>query len=59
MAEQSYKAQRDLVVSGKPQAEGQTFTAEPETVRVALARGWVEQAKASAKASSKGKQGKG
>lgn len=49
MAGQSYKAMRDLVVAGTPQAEGSTFTAVPETVAIALTRGWVQEAKAKPK----------
>jgi hypothetical protein len=48
MAEESYKATRDLVVAGKAHAEGDTFEADPDAVSVALARGWVQEAKESA-----------
>jgi hypothetical protein len=41
MAEHSYTANRSLVVAGQPVAEVDTFTAEPEALSVALARGWV------------------
>ena len=42
MAGQSYKATRDLVIDGEAHAEGSTFSADPEAVALALARGWVE-----------------
>ena len=53
MAEHRFKALRDLV-AGTARAESRTFTADPEAVRIALSRGWVDKAKAPAK---QGKQG--
>jgi hypothetical protein len=55
MAEQSYTANRSLVVAGQPVAEGETFTAEPETLRVPLAKGWVSEKESKTKPPSKRK----
>ena len=49
MAEQQYKTHRDLVIAGKALTEGQTFKSDPEAVRVALARGWIEKPKRNTK----------
>ena len=56
MAGQSYRATRDVVIAGKPQAEGSTFTAAPESVAIALTRGWVEEAQAKPKRKPKAKE---
>jgi hypothetical protein len=57
MAGQSYKAVRDVVVAGNAYPEGKTFDAQPEAVRVALARGWVEQAKPKPKQTKRNAKG--
>lgn len=35
-----------MVIGGSAYAESKTFEADPEAVRIALARGWVEVAQA-------------
>ena len=42
----SYKARQDVVVAGKTYAEGKTFEADPDAVRVAEALGLIERTKA-------------
>ena len=50
MAKKRYKALTDLVVGGKPQKKGSTFSAEPGSVVHALAAHLVEEAPAKRKA---------
>jgi hypothetical protein len=58
-AEKRYKALTDLVVGGKAQAKGSTFSAEADGVRHALVAGLVEEAKAASTSSSSKSKGKG
>ena len=57
MSGAQYKARRDVVIAGSTYPEGKTFEADPEAVRVALGRGWVEQAKAKPKQSKRSAKG--
>jgi hypothetical protein len=45
MAETRYEATRAVVIGGSPHEAGATFTAAPAAVEVALARGWVKEAR--------------
>jgi hypothetical protein len=39
----TFKATRAISVAGKPVAAGESFEADEQAVRVALAKGWIER----------------